>query len=110
MYGPAKIHFRCCSAFAQVCAAATCSDGVKNGKETGVDCGGSCKSCKARRKPTVPPRAVATVHTLVRASVCCPLHNPLNSLPGMKYLSTTCTENSREHMLLLTRRTEPLLR
>jgi hypothetical protein len=27
------------------CAAATCSDGVQNGTETGVDCGGSCPAC-----------------------------------------------------------------
>jgi hypothetical protein len=27
------------------CASASCSDGVKNGTETGVDCGGSCPPC-----------------------------------------------------------------
>ena len=27
------------------CLAATCSDGFKNGSETGVDCGGACKRC-----------------------------------------------------------------
>ncbi len=27
------------------CVAATCSDGIKNGSETGVDCGGSCPRC-----------------------------------------------------------------
>jgi hypothetical protein len=29
------------------CAQSTCNDGEKNGEETGVDCGGSCKSCKS---------------------------------------------------------------
>jgi plastocyanin len=28
-----------------VCQAPTCSDGVRNGSETGVDCGGSCPAC-----------------------------------------------------------------
>ncbi len=28
-----------------VCQAATCADGVKNGTETGTDCGGTCASC-----------------------------------------------------------------
>ena len=28
-----------------VCAAATCNDGAKNGDETSVDCGGSCTPC-----------------------------------------------------------------
>jgi len=28
-----------------VCAAPTCSDGLRNGDETGVDCGGSCAPC-----------------------------------------------------------------
>jgi hypothetical protein len=27
------------------CAAATCSDGIKNGLETGIDCGGTCAPC-----------------------------------------------------------------
>jgi hypothetical protein len=27
------------------CAIATCTDGVQNGDETGIDCGGSCKGC-----------------------------------------------------------------
>ncbi|HYO67818.1 MAG TPA: hypothetical protein VEU33_17220 [Archangium sp.] len=27
------------------CAAPTCTDGVKNGSETGVDCGGGCPAC-----------------------------------------------------------------
>jgi plastocyanin len=27
------------------CAAATCNDGIQNGTETGVDCGGSCPKC-----------------------------------------------------------------
>jgi len=31
------------------CPTATCSDGIQNGDETGVDCGGSCTAC-----PTVP--------------------------------------------------------
>ncbi len=28
-----------------LCSSATCSDGQRNGAETGVDCGGSCKKC-----------------------------------------------------------------
>jgi plastocyanin len=28
-----------------VCQAATCTDGVKNGTETGTDCGGTCAAC-----------------------------------------------------------------
>ena len=34
-----------CSADCGVCASPTCSDGIKNGTETGVDCGGSCTAC-----------------------------------------------------------------
>lgn len=26
---------------------ATCTDGIKNGNETGIDCGGACKACEA---------------------------------------------------------------
>ena len=33
------------SAAVGVTATATCSDGVQNGTETGVDCGGSCPAC-----------------------------------------------------------------
>lgn len=29
------------------CAAATCSDGVRNGEETDVDCGGACAACSS---------------------------------------------------------------
>ncbi|XXT15760.1 hypothetical protein WME94_36490 [Sorangium sp. So ce429] len=28
-----------------VCTAATCGDGVMNGEEAGVDCGGLCAAC-----------------------------------------------------------------
>lgn len=30
----------------------TCSDGIKNGNETGVDCGGSCAACAVSCQPT----------------------------------------------------------
>ena len=37
-----------CGGSCSACVAApTCSDGVKNGTETGVDCGGSCSACVA---------------------------------------------------------------
>jgi hypothetical protein len=32
-----------------VCQAPTCNDGVKNGAETGIDCGGPCPSCDGSR-------------------------------------------------------------
>lgn len=38
---------------------ATCSDGVQNGNETGIDCGGSCTPC-----PTVPKRNIVFMHGL----------------------------------------------
>jgi hypothetical protein len=34
-----------CNTTAHTCNAPTCSDGVKNGTETGVDCGGTCPLC-----------------------------------------------------------------
>lgn len=34
-----------CSATTKLCLAPTCSDGVQNGSETGIDCGGSCAAC-----------------------------------------------------------------
>lgn len=33
-------------------AAPTCSDGIKNGEESGVDCGGTCNACPAAVTPT----------------------------------------------------------
>lgn len=36
-----------CNAATHTCSAATCSDNVKNGSETDVDCGGSCSGCEA---------------------------------------------------------------
>jgi hypothetical protein len=33
---------------------ATCSDGVKNGTETGIDCGGSCPRCATGQSCTSP--------------------------------------------------------
>ncbi len=35
----------CATAGVCLCQAPTCKDGVKNGNETGVDCGGSCPGC-----------------------------------------------------------------
>lgn len=35
-------------------AAATCEDGVMNGDETGIDCGGSCTPCEDAMEPMMP--------------------------------------------------------
>lgn len=45
---------------------ATCNDGIQNGDETGVDCGGSCLPCSTSNQPqiaatTPPARPVADV-------------------------------------------------
>ena len=41
----------------------TCTDGIQNGTETGVDCGGSCSAC-SNPEPIIaaplPPARVAT--------------------------------------------------
>jgi hypothetical protein len=39
---------------AGVCAAASCGDGVKNGSESDVDCGGSCNGCELGESCGVP--------------------------------------------------------
>jgi SOS response regulatory protein OraA/RecX len=46
----------------ETCRFATCDDGIQNQDETGIDCGGSCKSCPTPvptrpiiEKPTIPP-------------------------------------------------------
>ncbi len=39
---------------------ATCTDGIKNGDETGVDCGGSCTACET----TVPEESTTLTGTL----------------------------------------------
>lgn len=31
----------------------TCHDGVQNGDETGIDCGGSCQACRVVQQPTI---------------------------------------------------------
>ena len=46
---------RAASAPADVCQPPTCTDGVKNGTETDIDCGGgSCPGCGARRHCAAP--------------------------------------------------------
>src|SRR5437868_6185831 len=42
-----------CGGSCMVCP--TCSDGIMNGAETGVDCGGSCSAC-------LPPQIFGTWH------------------------------------------------
>jgi hypothetical protein len=39
---------------------ASCSDGIKNGSETGVDCGGSCPACALTCQSNALPRVSAT--------------------------------------------------
>ncbi len=41
--------------FNVLAAKATCSDGVQNQRETGVDCGGTCKACLQIETPGQPP-------------------------------------------------------
>ncbi len=44
-----------------VCVASTCSDGLLNGNETGIDCGGSCTACTAC--PAVAAGDAYSVHS-----------------------------------------------
>ena len=55
------------------CAAATCSDGVKNGNETGIDCGGgTCPACATGVACLVPSDCINKVCTLnVCAAATC---------------------------------------
>lgn len=48
--------------------AATCSDGLKNGAETGVDCGGTCAACGVSCLPTTY-QAASMQHTVGGATV-----------------------------------------
>jgi hypothetical protein len=53
-----------------VCAAPSCTDGVRNGTETAIDCGGTCPPCfvcPARLAPTDDPGA--TAQTLVMSEI-----------------------------------------
>ncbi len=42
-----------CSSSTSTCSVASCGDGVKNGKETDVDCGGACSACAAGKQCSV---------------------------------------------------------
>ena len=47
-----------CGGSCSACVAPTCTDGVKNGNEVGVDCGGSCSACvtpKGNRRLAINP-------------------------------------------------------
>lgn len=46
---------------------ATCSDGSKNGSETGVDCGGSCPACPVSCQPT--SYAAATMYHSIGGAI-----------------------------------------
>ena len=48
------VSFSACNdddSFVEPIAIATCDDGIMNGTETGIDCGGSCAPCSV---PVVP--------------------------------------------------------
>lgn len=53
----------------------TCTDGIKNGTETGIDCGGSCPACPASPLPS----GLSCTGTLTTDAA------------GIKTLTTTCT-------------------
>lgn len=57
--------------------APTCSDGSKNGDETGVDCGGSCGNCKCSSCATVSNAACFSNNSA--AGFCQPLASCSNS-------------------------------
>lgn len=48
--------------------AATCSDGIQNGDETGVDCGGSCGACAPvdTTPPSVPTGLAGTLVSIIK--------------------------------------------
>ncbi|MCB9310651.1 MAG: T9SS type A sorting domain-containing protein [Lewinellaceae bacterium] len=46
----------CGGAFCNVCP--TCTDGIKNGDEEGIDCGGSCTPCHTESDPEPPATSI----------------------------------------------------
>jgi hypothetical protein len=59
-----------------LCAAATCSDGVQNGKESDVDCGGPCSKCGKGRKCSVDADCDSDFCHL-KSAACIELWSPL---------------------------------
>jgi hypothetical protein len=58
-----------CDAKTSTCDAPSCSDGVQNGTETDVDCGGSCPACVDMKKCSVTGDCESGVCTM---NVCAP--------------------------------------
>lgn len=68
--------------------APTCSDGIRNGNETGVDCGGSCRACSnVTPSGTIPAGRACTpgLPSQCVAGTFCTLS------PGNQYLCNPCT-------------------
>ena len=61
---------------------ATCTDGIQNGGETGIDCGGSCAACPGQEPlvaaPTPPARNIADVVSIFSGAYA---NVTLNELP-----------------------------
>src|SRR5215217_663644 len=55
------------------CRTATCSDGFKNGTETGVDCGGTCPRCGVGHGCLGRPECASAVCTSGICQTCTPL-------------------------------------
>jgi hypothetical protein len=66
--------------------AATCSDGIRNGTESDVDCGGSCARCPNNKRCT-GPHDCATAYCVNGACGYCPAPDTACGPGG----STTCT-------------------
>lgn len=65
--------------------APTCSDGIQNGNETGVDCGGDCAPCNVTPEPT--PRKMEVESALIVGSASIYTDQSASNQRGVAYIS-----------------------
>jgi hypothetical protein len=77
-------NFQCCSfvCMFNTCLAPTCNDGIQNGNETGVDCGGSCPACQLGQGCSTNTDCQATTTCSGGTCVCAAGQSDCNGLLG----------------------------
>jgi hypothetical protein len=73
-------------------AGPTCSDGIQNGNETGVDCGGDCDACPtppATAAPAAPARAAADVLSIFSGEYTDVINSGLGVFAGASFSNVT---------------------
>jgi hypothetical protein len=83
-----------CDSTSKICAAPSCSDGIKNGTETDMDCGGICPKCSIGKMCSINSDCSSASNTACASAYCssgfCSMAYVPNGTPTVSQIAGDC--------------------